>query len=652
VSRGLLVAVAFTLAFSAAAAPHTVEPAARAKTLAKIHGSIDALAQNGHRIAWITRQASCGKQIQILKLPGRRPVYVGSSRAAVLAALPRWRRKLDNSCSGGTIGAIALTADGRVLWQALAHSGNTELDYDVFTAALRAPRTRLVATLALGYDAGDPDDYFAEHGALPMAADGSTALLFGQQDIGGFKRIKPGIFRLVGRRLRRLANTGPGGLALSGRSFAVVTNTPRCCNYTPTWSHDGTRLAWIYHGDLWTIKADGTADRQLAAGAASPSWSSDDSRLVFEHRETNGARSIYSVNASGGGLRRLAAGSTPAWSPDGMGIAFVRGDDVYSIASDGKGERKLTKTKRSTRGLLSWSPDSMRIAVSRGGDIYSVQAGGTGEVRLTTSPRAEDQPAWSPNGAKIAFVNESSASPGIYVVNSDGSGITRLTAPTYPDVSPAWSLDSSKIAFMRDESSATKTLSVVNADGSGQRRLSSEGSSPQWAPDGGSIVVGDLVYEGGYPSNSAIRLVSPVSGKATAILRVRRSPVEIRNARTGGLVKRFAIEGYASAVALGSDYVALLVDHNPRLRVELYSLSGSFRTATAVPSRVDLISAAGRNVVFATGHAIRRLDARTGIVSTLATAGRTPVGLTIHGRRVVWAENFHGIARIRAVEAP
>jgi len=100
-SRGLLVAVAFSLAFGATAAPRTGEPAARAKTLAKVRGSVDALAQDGRRIAWINTKASCGKQVQILTLPGRRPVYVGSSRGG--------------SCRlrGQTFGAIALTALNR-----------------------------------------------------------------------------------------------------------------------------------------------------------------------------------------------------------------------------------------------------------------------------------------------------------------------------------------------------------------------------------------------------------------------------------------------------------------------------------------------------------------------------------------------------------
>ena len=133
---------------------------------------------------------------------------------------------------------------------------------------------------------------------------------------------------------------------------------------------------------------------------------------------------------------------------------------------------------------------------------------------------------------------------------------------------------------------------------------------------------------------------------------VPRSPVQIHDARTGRLIKRFAIGGYARAIALGPDYVALLVDHDPGVRVELYCLNGSRRTAVAVPSSVRSLSAAGRSVVFTAGTAIRRLDTRTGGVTTLAKTRWAPVGLTIEGRRVVWAENVSGTARIRALTAP
>src|SRR5439155_16226121 len=136
--------------------------------------------------------------------------------------------------------------------------------------------------------------------------------------------------------------------------------------------------------------------------------------------------------------------------------------------------------------------------------------------------------AWSPDGGQIAYVDRST----IVVVNGDGTRAARsVSSGTLPASSPAWSRDSSKIAFMRGYA-PDESLWVVNADGSAQRRLGSgEWGSPQWAPGGGSIVVGDF-QELLWPSDSKIRLVSSVDGKATALAPIRRSPVEIRNART------------------------------------------------------------------------------------------------------------------------
>jgi hypothetical protein len=94
VRLSLLVAIAFVLVFGATTAGRTGEQAARPRTLAQVRGSIDALAQNGRRIAW------CGRHVQILTLPGRRPVDVGSRRGRCARAYSSaafcgkgWRRR-------------------------------------------------------------------------------------------------------------------------------------------------------------------------------------------------------------------------------------------------------------------------------------------------------------------------------------------------------------------------------------------------------------------------------------------------------------------------------------------------------------------------------------------------------------------------------
>ena len=645
VPRGLLVAFALMLVFGATAAAGTGGQAARTRTLVEVRGSVAALAQDGHRIAWMKTASRCGSTVQILNLPTRRPVDV-------LAG--------SNCFPGGSPDAFVLAADGRVVWQRVTETANTYLTIGRWTASLRDPRIRALPGAALQISS-DPD---LDRPPLAMAADGRAILFYTRCEIGPIcGRLQPGIYRLDGRRSRRLATiTGPTGLAVSGRRFAVVTNSLRCCSSAPAWSHDGTRVAWIYHGNLWTVRADGTADRQLAAGlsppylppddAQRPSWSADDARLAFERRDRRGRPGVvYSVDTDGGGLRRLAAGTAPAWSPDGTRIAFVRGKGVFAIRPDGTGETRLTTAERATAGSLSWSPDSTRIAVSRAGDVYTVRADGTGETRLTSTGRPETQPAWSADGARIAYVDGST----IAIVNGDGTGTTSQTRAS--GRSPAWSPDSKRIAFVRMEN-GQGALWVMNADGSGQRRLipgDRYADSPQWAPRGSTILIGDW-YDpsvGNWPYRpGGIRLVSPDDGKARTIAPVPHSPVEIRDAITGRLITRFRIDGHAHATVLGSDYVASLVNHGRGVRVELYDLKGRLRRASAAASNVRNLSAAGRSVVFASGRVIHRLDARTGAVTTLATARRTPVGLTIEGRRVAWAENGRGTARIRAVAAP
>ena len=68
-----------------------------------------------------------------------------------------------------------------------------------------------------------------------------------------------------------------------------------------------------------------------------------------------------------------------------------------------------------------------------------MDADGTGQTNLTNNLAFERVPAWSPDGAKIAFGSSRDGNDEIYVMDADGSGQTRLTNDAGADSTPAWS---------------------------------------------------------------------------------------------------------------------------------------------------------------------------------------------------------------------
>jgi len=104
---------------------------------------------------------------------------------------------------------------------------------------------------------------------------------------------------------------------------------------------------------------------------------------------------------------------------------------------------------------------------------------------LPTSTAKLDQSSLS---GRILFSAGPHLHQDIYVINADGSDLTQLTDDPAADYDPAWSPDGTRIAF-RSRRDGNDEIYVMNADGSRQRRLSQDyGERPAWSPDGRYIL--------------------------------------------------------------------------------------------------------------------------------------------------------------------
>jgi hypothetical protein len=126
-------------------------------------------------------------------------------------------------------------------------------------------------------------------------------------------------------------------------------------------------------------------------------------------------------------------------------------------------------------------------------------------------------------------------------------------------------------------------------------------------------------------------------------------PIEIRNAASGREIATAKPAGTALAIALSPAVLASLERTRLGLRLAWYSpKTGRLSGSVAVPAATDPeLSTSDGLIVFRVGRSIRAVDVASRRVRTLTRAATTPIGLSVVGDRVAWAENVNGRGRIR-----
>jgi len=246
-----------------------------------------------------------------------------------------------------------------------------------------------------------------------------------------------------------------------------LTTTPGAAfEGSPAYSPDGRRIAYTCGNfELCLMNADGSAQMRLTTGAwpqelrydSDPAWSPDGTKIVFQ-RTVARQDAIFVVNVDGSGLRQIpvpaGVNSSPSFSPDGTTIAFdhtdVSDEDsfssepsrIYLVGADGAGLRLVPGTGAASDP--AWSPDGRRIAYVReyedvGNRITVINADGTGRAMLTRSELGNaGSPAWSPDGSRIVFALVGQRTSSLYVVAAAGGQPARLTSRNGMDGEPTW----------------------------------------------------------------------------------------------------------------------------------------------------------------------------------------------------------------------
>jgi len=210
---------------------------------------------------------------------------------------------------------------------------------------------------------------------------------------------------------------------------------------------------------IWTVKPNGSDLTRITSKRGlpfAPSWSPNGNWIAFAQ-----SNALRKMRPDGSHKVTLVKGVTSdiatkiSWSPDGRRLVFSKKSDLWTVNRNGEDAKRITKTPDAEE-MPSWSPKGGRIAfqfrddVTADVDLRLIKPNGTGEVPVPNTKNGR-KPDWAPNGKRLAY-----AAPGVGInlIKPDGSGQTTFAKQQGNKfvTDPAWSPDGAQIAYSRNVS--------------------------------------------------------------------------------------------------------------------------------------------------------------------------------------------------------
>jgi len=273
----------------------------------------------------------------------------------------------------------------------------------------------------------------------------------------------------------------------------------------PRLSPDGARIAFAYRDRIHLLRNTGGMPRAVTlagATAAEPRWSPDGRWLYFVS-DRSGSRQLWRLPVHRSGEAEQVtdlpwAVDRPRLSPDGRRLLVVRDDG----AEAGGAEERPAPIVIDRLQFKADAGDGY-LATPPADHLYSITLE-SGEVNpLTDGPFSDREPAWGPDGQAVVFVSSRPRHPDIGYANDlwlaaaahgETSRLRRLTQSERVKSAPAFSPDGAQIAYLSaaDDIYGINELRLLPSEG-GESRVLTAGLDRtvmdfRFAPDGRSIV--------------------------------------------------------------------------------------------------------------------------------------------------------------------